>query len=402
VDRRAPLASFEQWLWAHTAKVQVSSLTVLRNIDLGLKLPVAQLQRRQDLELQHVEWSPSTESAGTEMQVDASISGGSSSSSSSSLQPLAALTALTRFALTGSSVRLEGLSALTGLQELYCQGGYGRRAESVADLNAAFPQLQRLTTLTLRNHVASTAVVSHISALQSLQRLVLENTSADSFAALPKSLTELNMAFTPRGSLIRSNAAGLSQLTALQSLYLRDVVPLDCALLAGMRNLRSLRLCDCELAAGTLQLVSRLTSLTCLRVWWGGMEPVTFTAAEAAALTASSQLAELDLSGLSGQPQAYASLFPPGRQLQHLILLCVSGDILRDSAAVCLALKCGPNLQSLILLHAKHNGDALLNDDDAAAVVDNLAAMSTWSSLRQLQLFNAWHQLPLAAEQADW
>jgi hypothetical protein len=631
VERHTPLASFEQWLWAHTARVQVSSLTLAasrNNYDFWLTdynkmlLPVAQLQSVHQLDLSSVCWTAETARPPQQDLGSASIS-----SDSASNQGLATFTALTWLILTGNSVRLAGLSALTGLQELSCERYAGVRiitssgvpavTDEETDLVAAFPQLQRLTSLTLRcdlastavvsqlshlhslqklefcdpsaaadnlaelpqsltwlhlvfsvgsstasdaaglshltalrhaspldlallvgmcdlrslhlfnnelaagglrlqlvssftaltglricsavkgrpaivtaaeagaltsssqlaelhlsgweqlqdyaslfpprrqlqhltellvsgellfnsaavcqagsccpnlhslklaeaffahlqrmtsltlqRDLASTAIVSSISALQSLQQLELCDTTApaDSFAVLPQSLTQLCLSFKETRNPTASNAAGLSRLTALQSLYMRNVAPLDCALLAGMRDLRCLQLFECELAAGglRLQVVSSFTALTCLkvaRVFKG--PPATVTAAEADALTASSQLAELTLSGLSGQPQAYASLFPPGRQLrscmQHLTMLVVSGELPRNSASVRQAGSCCPNLQSLTLTRAQHNVAAFLKDSEAAAVADSLAAMSAWSSLRQLQLHDPWLQMP--------
>jgi hypothetical protein len=422
VGDRTPWASFEQWLWAHTAKVQVSKLEVatssghlesLPTSSRELRLPVAQLSSLPELDLYFCFWSPATAAP---PQPTGSSTIRSSSSTSASKQGLAGLTALTRLALTGSSIRLTGLSALTSLQELLCEGLSSLRVfmrrismpnvtDAEADLVDAFPQLQRLTSLTLRYDLASTAAVSQLSALQSLQKLELRDTTADSFAALPESLTQLSLVFRQRGSLTCSNAAGLSGLTALQSLHMCNVVPLDLSLLAGMRHLRCLQLFECELAAGglRLQVVSSFTGLTCLEVAHRVRMPATtFTAAEAAALTASSQLAELDLNGLSDQPQAYASLFPPGRQLQHLTVLEISADLLNNPAAVQQAGSCCSNLQSLTLTCAQHNIDASFNDDEGAAVVDSLAAMSAWSSLRQLQLFNAWPRLPSAAQHSAW
>lgn len=182
------------------------------------------------------------------------------------------------------------------------------------------------------------------------------------------------------------------------ALYLCNARPLDSALLVGMRDLRCLCLSNCELAAGGLQLqvVSRFTALTSL--WYEGEvlpSALTITAAEAGVLTFSSQLAELTLSGMSVklQPQAYASLFPPGRQLPHLTLLCVKADLLSNPAVVCQAGECCPNLQSLTLTDAMQHINA---DGQAATVADSLrlAAMSAWRGLQQLGLLNPWPQLP--------
>jgi hypothetical protein len=194
----------------------------------------------------------------------------SSSFGQEGLQPL---TALTQLQLTGSSVRLSGLSALTALQELACDGyasslhhitiPWDSRKTVEVDLISAFPQLQRLTKLKLGRAAALPAVVSHISALQALRELVLNKTSANSFPQLLQSLTHLHFMPEEPCSLTPSNAATLSQLTALQYLGL-SAQPFDMACLTSMRRLQKLKYSCAEVAPGQLQVISRLTGLTSL------------------------------------------------------------------------------------------------------------------------------------------
>jgi hypothetical protein len=414
--------SFGQWLLAHSAQVNVSQLSVLSGSDTDvLKLPVAHLQHLESLELYGTRWSPGRATAGAALpSLQAVASAGSSGGSSSSLQPLAALTALTQLTLGSHSVKLAGLSALTGLQELFCAGEspacqYSRRfgmpwhwpanTASEADLIAALPQLQRLTSLTLHVDIASTFVAAQLSALQSLQQLELFLGAVDGLA-LPPSLTQLRLMFLLPSSLTASNAAGLSQLSALQSLHLRYVKDVDWALLAGMRDLHSLRLHHVEFASSLTGLTA-LTGLTGLNVggcqWcWRFITAPSITAAEAGALTSSSQLVELALCDPRAQlqPQAYASLFPPRRQLPYLTKLVVSADLLSNPATVRQAGSCCPNLQGLRLGSSSASVLTRWEADEAATVAESLAAMSDWSSLRVLSLDQLWINLPTPLWQA--
>lgn len=258
--------SFVQWLRAHTAKVHITNLEVRVSSSEELSLPLIQLQSLQSLSLINMAWVSAPEfQIGTAAQPR--LPPGSSSSSRK--QGLEHLTSLTKLTLRGSSVRLAGLAALTGLQGLDCDGAmFHSSRDSIPDftaaegeLIAALPQLQHLTSLTLTQDIASAAVVANISALQSLQQLVLQGTTALTFAALPRSLTRLSLMFRHQGDITLSNAAGVSQLTALQSLELRKVSALDALLLANMRNLRSICLSEVQVAAGGLQVVSHFTAL---------------------------------------------------------------------------------------------------------------------------------------------
>lgn len=177
--------------------------------------------------------------------------------------------------LVERSVRLNGLQALTGLQELACskhrwQNTWSSAATAAdhADLIAAesglisaFPKLRCLTCLELKGDMATDVAVSHTTSVQSLQRLVLHITTADSFAALPKTLTQLSINFREDHLnykvLTRSTTTAISTLTALQSLSL----PLSMFGLIGPSWPACL---ICELEGGC----------RCRRRWSAGGQPV--------------------------------------------------------------------------------------------------------------------------------
>ena len=270
---------FQQWLRSHSAEEQVRSLTLFGYFcDGTISLPLAQLKSLESLTVEALAWEPGPEAAYTTAQPClspnncSSTSSSSSSSSSSSAvyrqHGLEQLTALTSLTLTRDSVRLKGLRALTGLRELACELSSTHGADLAAaedELIGAFPNLQCLTSLTLQLDIASAAVTSYTTSLQSLQKLVLFRPSADSLAALPTALTQLDISFspTPRASLTHGTAAALSLLTALQSLHLKDV-ELDWSLLASMHDMRELEFVNAAVApgGGNMQALSCLTALT--------------------------------------------------------------------------------------------------------------------------------------------
>jgi hypothetical protein len=128
----------------------------------------------------------------------------------------------------------------------------------------------------------------------------------------------------------------------------------------------------------------------------------TITAAEAGALTSCSQLVELALCDPRAQlqPQAYASLFPPGRQLQHLTKLVASADLLSTPAAVRQAGSCCPNLRSLMLGSSRASYKTRWEAGEAATVADSLSALSTLGSLHLLRLNQVWPRMPAPLWQA--
>jgi hypothetical protein len=117
---------------------------------------------------------------------------------------------------------------------------------------------------------------------------------ADSLAALPETLTQLDLWFgrlrSPIDSLTRNTAAGISMLTAIQSLQICSA-GLDWSLLANLRNLKALEMNYVAVAedGGNRQVLSRITTLTSLLL--DSEEEPGITTKEAEALTSSSQLA---------------------------------------------------------------------------------------------------------------
>jgi hypothetical protein len=455
--------AFGPWLRSHSAEVQVSSLHVTnsdaRASILQLAMPLSQLRSLKALTLIHTPWHPGPEAAFAAAQPQADVS--TRHSSSFWTQGLEQLTALTQLKLTSWSVKLAGLSALTGLRELTCQGdrpeppellssqlqlgtsqvlvvhyyhpaecipepyirpGLAGTAISAAEreLVAAFPRLQQLTRLSLISHISSSRLVmAHLSSLQSLRELVMARGESNSLAYagcnLPQSLTMLEWSFcyhtyclVPHSALIFPS---FSQLTAMQCLSLGYVGPLDMSLLTSMRNLRSLNMWDVELTAEGpgLQVLSCFTRLTQLKIdhpsdgvrspYVSGRHADGIPAAEAAALTSSSHLAHLQLNDQPGRlaaPQDYSSMFPPGRQLQHLTALFVSADFLRDATAVRQAASCCPNLREVRVDKSYYRTIAWGSPAEDARVAAGLAAMRGWAGLRQLQLGceKPWPNLP--------
>lgn len=395
---------FGRWLRLYSAKVQVTSLrlgdTSLYTSSSRLCLALSQLRSLKVLELGCLHWKP--------FKV-ASLSDCG----------LAPLTALTRLVLSRDSIWLSDLSALTSLQELTCNF-CGQGDVWSIDLAVACPQLRSLTSLTLHVDAASTAVLQHTSSLPSLQRMELTGPAASSFFTLPESLTALSFTTGQAGSPTAFSISGICQLTALQSLHMTDVVSFNAALLAGAYNLRCIHLERVERIddeALGLQALILLTALTALitrdgpdPTYWAFqdiprmedelyMDEWDITAAEAAALTSSSQLAELELSGKDGQlqAQAYASLFPPGRQLQHLTNLIISANLLTDPAVMRQACRCCANLRKVVLDGSRvccffRTGEPAEAAHEAR-LGESVAALSGCEGLHELCL-QPWPRLP--------
>lgn len=409
-----------------------------------VRLCVAQLSSLKVLDISSLPWEPellqSTTSTPSVAPYSSALPSPTTTSNSTSKPDggLERLTSLTQLRLSDSSVRLAGLAALTRLQALTLEGQqqevagsswfspYRILRDESAELSEALPHLQQLTSLQLGGALATTAIGSRTSCLQSLQQLILTDTTADNYAALPTSLTLFSLSLAINRAeppvLTRSNAAGLSQLTALQSLELKQVKVFDLALLFDMRCLQALSFhglySAVEYTAGgpSLQLVSSFTALTSLTISgqasFGrqfGRSPASITAAEAPALTASSKLAVLQLRGKPGQlqPQDYASLFPPGRHLQHLTMLELCADILGNTTAVQQARSCCPNLHTVHLIWpgCDHHGywtpinapdPKAWTDGEAALVTASLREMAGWQQLRELRLLSQAYGFPAA------
>jgi len=251
--------SLSAWLQSHCSKVWLSGITITRvtaptergKVINALQLPTANLQHLQQLSLSCVPWKPATVSAGQQTLQ-------SSSGQQAALPGLASLTALTGLVLSGTSVRLGGLEALTGLKELSMSNvvpglymrdmlfaglGISKADSAAAVLAAALPQLQRLTHLELPSEVCSTAVLAQISTLQHLEQLTINTSAPTNLPPLPQSLTRLCSTHTDI-----SSASGFSQLTGLQELTLIKS-NLDTEVLEGMTRLRKVTFKEISFAA---------------------------------------------------------------------------------------------------------------------------------------------------------
>lgn len=220
--------------------------------------------------------------------------------------------------------------------------------------------------------------------------------------AIPKlqCLTSLTLWFgqsqPPTNSLIRSNAPSISILTALQSLQMSDVM-IDWSLLATLRHLRTLEMIHVANAEadGNLQVLSNLTALTSLAMDGYSEQDVTAEVAEAP--TSSSHLASLKLHSTTGQLRSahYTSMFPPGRQLQHLTELEIGAGILHHIATHQNPAKSCPNLQKVRLDFPVQAAGL-----DMGQVAAGLEAMSGFGQLQGLELDASALQFPTLVWQA--
>jgi hypothetical protein len=348
---------------------------------------------------------------------------------------LSSLTALTRLDLEGKSVMLGGLSALAGLKELRCKGtahysgNFGMTLDDLTGpswwtpelkqdmldamfpdnsipafasthgaLVAALPHLgHSLTSLELGQDMSSQRVIAGVSSLRRLQRLLLPDTQASSFAGLPRTLTELRLSVigvATAGRLVQPDtAAALAQLTSMCVLTLDGFIGLDTAVFSGMSSLRELSLSRVTFAPAADQLlfVSKLTALQSLTIDSGPTGQQDITAAEAAALTATQQLASLALLGLSmsGKLQApqYSSMFPVGRRLSSLTGLQVGSSFLQDAAVVTLAANCCVALTSLeVTWDRSRAAGADMAANPAVQLVGGVRSLTGFGSLASLTL----------------
>jgi hypothetical protein len=295
--------------------------------------------------------APSTELGETRSGSDVSNSSSSSNLVGSSISAIGGsspLSALTHLQI--DSCRLASLAwlpALTGLQRLELQRLQGVDSADV-QIAAALPQLLQLTSLSLVSYwaayvVAAAAAASNLSHLQSISLHRIGATSGDFqepivLSCLPHSLTSLELI----ECAVSSSASGDSnsnissssslQLTALQRLVLAEqtgevVTPErpDCTL-AIFRHLTQLQLLDYDAALephmqDVLAVLQQLQQLQHLRLR-NVLDLDDPTAAEYAALTASSNLTALQLHACSIADAAAEGMFVPRRlpQLQQVAI----------------------------------------------------------------------------------
>lgn len=453
----ASTASLAAWLKSHANRVPIKSIAVQQSRPGSkLTLPLAQLRSLQSLTLTNVPWEAapaptapqtaaktppsSSTTAGRRLTraVAAATAAGAAAEGQPTVPTLAVLTSLKNLQLTGTSVKLDGLSALTALQELKCAcqhsdadkgaAAVGQGVPMAAHINRAraalvqaLPQLQALASLELYGKLSSPVVLKHVKVMQQLQNLGLSSTKSDEFSSLPQSLTRLQFKancgpdrWQRPTQLSPCTAPGICQLATLQVLELQNIFPLDSAVLAGMSILQQLSLesvCFQEGESPPLLVFSKLTALkslsiklACNRLGLPSNAPqaalcvvASLTDAEAAALTASSQLTALHLGGLANKlrPQHYSSMFPAGMQLPNLLELSVSTDLLSNTAVLQQVASSCTSLTSLKVERVTGSGPGTALTDEAATELGvQLGQLGCFSKLEALQLSTACDELP--------
>jgi hypothetical protein len=455
----ASTASLAAWLKSHANRVPIKSIAVQQSRPGSkLTLPLAQLRSLQSLTLTDVPWeaAPAPAPAPTAPQTPAKTPPSSSTTAGRRLtravaaataaaaaaegQPtvptLAVLTSLKTLQLTGTSVKLDGLSALTALQELKCAcqhsdadegaAAVGQGVPMAAHINRAraalmqaLPQLQALASLEPDSELSSPVVLKHVKVMQQLQNL--SSTKSDKFSSLPQSLTRLQLKaycgpdrWQRPTQLSPRTAPRICQLATLQVLELQNIFPLDSAVLASISILQQLSLESVRFQEGEsppLLVFSKLTALKSLSIKlacnWLGLPSnapqaalcvvASLTDAEAAALTASSQLTALHLGGLANKlrPQLYSSMFPAGRQLPNLLELSVSTDLLSNTAVLQHVASSCTSLTSLTFERVTGSGPGTALTDEAATELGvQLGQLGCFSKLEALQLCTACDELP--------
>lgn len=107
--------------------------------------------------------------------------------------------------------------------------------------------------------------------------MLLHPPADNPYMVFPQTLTQLGVYFDRTAAIFEPVAqyiaAGISKLTSLQSLHLRDM-PLPLSLLASIRDLRELHLANVAMAADStnMQLLSGFIALTSLTIDQKGVE----------------------------------------------------------------------------------------------------------------------------------
>lgn len=265
--------------------------------------------------------------------------------------PAAVLTSLTYLHCENCCDSVDSLPDLTQLQHLaLLAGSYASdesRSRQVSVLQQALPHLRALTHLSLSHQLTRDAALQALQELPCLQELLLHvsDSTAATFEVLPASLTrlEIECAFWQQEELkLRlglNSAAAVQRLTGLQHMKLHNVPAVHPELLAALTGLQQLEVTSSVLAAGPREagwsVLGHLTNLQRLNLWrtTSGTDPHTapqLTAADVAALTASSQLSYLNLSSRMVQGDHLTQLLPEGKQLHGLQELYIAVDLLAD------------------------------------------------------------------------
>lgn len=286
----------------------------------------------------------------------------SSGSGSKIPASLAALTALKELSVTDCIINLQGLPALTALERLELSQGWGGPQEprSAAPApafstitghmaRAALPNLTSLTHLSLAGSCCCAEVFLHIHHLENLEQLEL------GWAELPQPVVAGCESWSVGVTLDAHTMPQLSKLTCLQKLVIAGAVEaLDPALLYGLpATMQHLQLDDVRLVMTLgqprLAVLAGFKQLQYLSIN-NKRGPLSFLAPEdCVALTASSKLTYLGLSGCQMPADGCSRMFAAECQLPFLVKLEAAPSILSDPAAVALLGICCPKLESLII-----------------------------------------------------
>jgi hypothetical protein len=136
-------------------------------------------------------------------------------------------------------------------------------------------------------------------------------------------------------------------------------------------------------------VLTALTQLTSLSLPPLDSESTMLSDMDAAAVTASSQLVELDISDSWLTADKCQHLFPAGRQLLQLTSLHVNFDLIHDGPEAARVAACCPNLESITLARATLRDWVPQPIADDQFVVDCLVAMLRRWQPPQLQHLNS-------------
>uniref|UniRef100_A0A383VFP8 Uncharacterized protein n=1 Tax=Tetradesmus obliquus TaxID=3088 RepID=A0A383VFP8_TETOB len=240
------------------------------------------------------------------------------------------------------------LSSLTSLEHLDLQQAPAERGSSMvfegsqSGLGGALPALSHLTRLRLEWQIDSTIKLA-LGMLTQLQELRLhacgegffEAADADSRLNLPHSLTHLDVKLSQDYDEIC--APDLASLTALQHLQLQDAEGLDVGMMSGMARLTHLQLCmapntfDDACMMQLLDVLSDSQQLRHLQLEFCNDDSLQHSMVaeqllrQCSALTASSHLTSLQLSGVRLPAACGEALFPADHFMPHLTTLKLRG-----------------------------------------------------------------------------
>jgi hypothetical protein len=309
---------------------------------VSLALPCHSLRQLQSLRLGWLSVLPAATSSShaqpsTEASGSCSNTGQSSCCSEGALAQLTALThlSLEHCDLTYLGVGATQLSALSALQsfrmyQILTDGSIDLTSPAYsAALGHTLGQLCQLTNLALKATYPQRLlgnVFAAASSLSRLQDLELESVGTADCAVmvqdLPATLTRLQMTSCTLSSRSSSSSKSSEQLTALQE------VSLECTgfrpgVLLHMPHMTRLSCdaCEQQRMPDTLAALPHLQQLRELDLH---EVSVAASAADYAALTASSHLQTLQLLNCSMAATAAEHMFKTGRSLPHLAQLCIS------------------------------------------------------------------------------